>query len=67
MIAILAGTKVDHIVQQLLKISNSLRDKVNDITLDTATLMKVIAKKCFFKIIQVTGRFHVQKLALEAL
>ena len=29
--------------------------------------MKLIAKKCFTKAIQVTDRFHVQKLALEAL
>lgn len=29
--------------------------------------MKTIAKKCFPKAIQVTDRFHVQKLALEAL
>ena len=29
--------------------------------------MKMIARKCFTKAIQVTDRFHVQKLALEAL
>ena len=29
--------------------------------------MKTIAKKCFPKAVQVTDRFHVQKLALEAL
>ena len=29
--------------------------------------MKLIAKKCFPKAIQVTDRFHVQKLASEAL
>ncbi|GAL65847.1 ISAon1 family transposase [Jejuia pallidilutea] len=29
--------------------------------------MKLIAKKCFPKAIQVTDRFHVQKLAIEAL
>lgn len=29
--------------------------------------MKTIAKKCFPKAIQVTDRFHVQKLAIEAL
>lgn len=32
-----------------------------------ANSMKTIAKKCFPKAIQVTDRFHVQKLALEAL
>lgn len=29
--------------------------------------MKLIARKCFSKTIQVTDRFQVQKLALEAL
>ena len=32
-----------------------------------ANSMKIIAEKCFPKAIQVTDRFHVQKLALEAL
>jgi len=66
-VAILAGTKVEPIIEQLLKISKSLRDKVKEITLDMANSMKMIAKKCFPKAIQVTDRFHVQKLALEAL
>lgn len=66
-VAILAGTKVEPILKQLLKIPKSLRDKVKEITLDMANSMKVIAKKCFPKAIQVTDRFHVQKLALEAL
>jgi transposase len=40
---------------------------VKEITLDMANSMKTIAKTCFPKAIQVTDRFHVQKLALEAL
>ena len=66
-VAILAGTKVEPIVEQLLKIPKPLRDKVKEITLDMANSMKMIAKKCFPKAVQVTDRFHVQKLALEAL
>ncbi len=66
-VAILSGTKVEPIVEQLLKIPKSLRDKVKEITLDMANSMKMIAKRCFCKAIQVTDRFHVQKLALEAL
>lgn len=66
-VAILSGTKVEPIITQLLKIPKSLRDKVKEITLDMANSMKMIAKKCFPKAIQVTDRFHVQKLALEAL
>ncbi len=66
-VAILAGTKVEPIIEQLLKIPLTLRIKVTEITLDMAPAMKYIAKKCFPKAIQVTDRFHVQKLAIEAL
>jgi len=66
-VAILSGTKAEPIIEQLLKIPKSLRDKVKEITLDMAHSMKMIVKKCFPKATQVTDRFHVQKLALEAL
>ena len=66
-VAILSGTKAEPIIKQLLKIPKSLRDKVKEITLDMAHSMKMIVKKCFPKATQVTDRFHVQKLALEAL
>ncbi len=66
-VAILAGTKVEPIIEQLLKIPRTKRNKVKEITLDMANSMKLIARKCFPKAIQVTDRFHVQKLALEAL
>jgi transposase len=32
-----------------------------------ANSMKLISKRCFLKAVQVTDRFHVQKLALEGL
>ena len=50
----------------MLKIPKSLRDKVKEITLDMAHSMKIIVKKCFPKATQVTDRFHVQKLAMDA-
>lgn len=37
------------------------------ITLDMTNFMKLISKRCFSKAIQITERFHVQKLALETL
>lgn len=67
LVAILAGTKAEPIIQQLLKIPSSIREKVKEITLDMASSMKLIAKTCFRKALQVTDRFHVQKLAIEAL
>jgi transposase len=66
-VAIISGTKADVVIQVLNKMPKEQRDKVKEITLDMANSMKLIATKCFTKAIQVTDRFHVQKLALEAL
>ncbi|MCK0148238.1 transposase [Arenibacter sp. F26102] len=66
-VAIFSGTKVEPIMEQLMKMPAKKRATVKEITLDMANSMKTIAKKCFPKAIQVTDRFHVQKLAQEAL
>ena len=66
-VAIFSGTKVEPIIEKLLTISIKLRRKVKEITLDMANSMKNIAAKCFPEAVQVTDRFHVQKLANEAL
>jgi len=66
-IAIIAGTKTEEVIKHLSKIDKNKSLLVKEITLDMANSMKLIAKKCFPKAIQVTDRFHVQKLALEAL
>ena len=65
--AIHSETKIDPIIEQLLKIPKSKRNKVKEITLNIANSMKFITKKCFPKSKQVTDRFHVQKLAIETL
>ena len=62
--AIVAGTKTEQVIEQVSKIDPKKRQAVIEITLDMANSMKLIAKKCFPKAIQVTDRFHVQKLAL---
>ncbi|WP_262912558.1 transposase [Chryseobacterium sp. MEBOG06] len=66
-VAIIKGTQSDFVIAHLLKISRRLRMKVKEITLDMAGSMKRIAKRCFPNAVQVIDRFHVQKLALEAL
>ena len=66
-IAIIAGTKAELVIDKLLKICSSKRNKVKEITLDMANSMKMIVRRCFPKATQVTDRFHVQKLALDAL
>ena len=65
-VAIIAGTKSEVVINHLQKIDFKKRNQVTEITLDMANSMKLIAKKSFPKAKQVTDRFHVQKLALEA-
>jgi transposase len=65
-VAIVAGTKSETVINHLQRISSYKRNQVVEITLDMANSMKLIARKVFPKAKQVTDRFHVQKLALEA-
>lgn len=66
-VAIVAGTKADNVIEVLQKIPERQRKKVIEITLDMAGNMELIAKRCFRLAVRVTDRFHVQKLATEAL
>lgn len=66
-VAIVEGTKAVDVTKILLQIPSNLRRKVKEITLDMAPNMKVIANTCFTRATQVVDRFHVQKLALEAM
>jgi transposase len=65
-IAIVKGTKANDVIQILTKIPIEIRCKVQEITVDMAGNMNLIAKRCFPKTQIVTDRFHVQKLASEA-
>ena len=67
LVAIVAGTKADQVIEHISKIDYKKRFSVKEISLDMANSMKLISKRCFPRAIQVTDRFHVQKLALEAL
>lgn len=65
--AIVAGTKAETVISILHQIPERDRKKVAEITLDMAGNMELIAKRCFPLAVRVTDRFHVQKLATEAL
>ena len=65
-VAIIKGTKSDEVIDKILKINRNLRLKVKEITLDMAGSMKLISKQCFPNAVKVIDRFHVQKLAIEA-
>lgn len=66
-VAILKGTKSENIIPLIQKISQRLRNKVQEITLDLACNMGLIATRCFPNAVQVIDRFHVQQLATQAL
>lgn len=65
-VAIVAGTSSEKVMEILQKLPLRLRNKVEEITLDMAGSMNIIAKCCFPNAVLVTDRFHVQKLAIEA-
>ena len=65
-IATIKGTDVKTVISILLKLSRRKRFQVRGITLDMAPNMEQIARICFPAARRVTNRFHVQKLAYEA-
>lgn len=65
-IAIIEGTDAETVSKVLLKLSRRRRFQVREITLDMAPNMAKIAKVCFPAAKQVIDRFHVQKLAYDA-
>ena len=61
------GTKAEAVITILHKIPLKQRKKVKEVTLDMAGNMGLIVKKSFPNATLVIDRFHVQKLALDAL
>ena len=66
-IAIIKGTDVRTVTSVLLRLSRRRRFQVREITMDMAPNMEQIARICFPAARRVIDRFHVQKLAYEAL
>jgi len=61
------GTKAETVIKILHKIPLKQRKKVKEVTLDMAGNMGLIIRKSFPEATLVIDRFHVQKLALDAL
>ena len=66
-VAMVAGTKAETVFVILEKTPLKLRNSITEITLDMAANMGIIAKKYFSNAVRLMHRFHVKKLALEAL
>ena len=66
LVAIIAGTKSEKVWEVLDKIDEREREKVNEVTLDLSDSMRKIVRHCFPKAKRVIDRFHIQKLACDA-
>lgn len=66
-VVMVKGTKAEAVIKILHKIPLKQRKKVKEVTLDMAGNMGLIVKKSFPSATLVIDRFHVQKLALDAL
>ncbi len=67
-IAIVEGVSSEDVIQVLEdNISQDKLEQVEEVTLDMSDSMRKIVRRCFPKAIRVIDRFHVQKLALDAL
>ena len=67
LVAIVEGTSSEKVIQVLEKIPQEKRDLVEEVTLDMAESMRKIVRCSFPNAIRVIDRFHVQKLAYDAL
>lgn len=67
LIAMIKGTSSETVISIINKIPRGIRKKVKEVTLDMAGSMNLIVEKCFPNAIRVIDRFHVQKLAYDAL
>jgi transposase len=66
-VAIVEGTASENIIEVIEKIPFEKREKVKEVTLDLSNAMRKIVRNCFPKANMVIDRFHVQKLAYDAL
>ena len=66
MVAMVKGTQAEKVIEVLLRLPERLRKRVQEATLNMAAGMNLIVKRCFPYAHRVIDRFHVQRLADEA-
>lgn len=67
LVAIIKGVRSEDIIKQIREqIPEKLRKQVKEVSVDMANSMNLIVRRCFSKAQIVIDRFHVQKLASEA-
>ena len=65
-LATVKGTKAEDIIAVLERIPLATRNKVKEVTMDMAPNMAKAIRRCFRNARRVIDRFHVQKLAYDA-
>lgn len=65
-VAMLKGTQAEQIMSVLERIPLRKRNKVKEVTMDMAANMIKAIRRCFINAQRVIDRFHVQKLAYDA-
>ena len=64
--AIISGTKVEDVVSALMLVPEMVRKQVGVITMDFSSGMAAIAEEAFPWAYRVLDRFHMQKMAIDA-
>ena len=65
-VAMVKGTKAENVISALEHIDEQRRGMVREVTMDLSDSMRKIVRLSFPNATRVIDRFHVQKLALEA-
>ena len=66
LVAVVAGTKSEDVIAVLQRIDERQRHAVTEVTLDLSDSMRKIVRTAFPKADRVIDRFHIQKLACDA-
>ncbi len=66
LVAVVKGVKSEDLIKALRLIPQDLRDKVEEVTLDLSDSMRKTVRACFPRAMRVIDRFHIQKLACDA-
>lgn len=66
LVAVVSGTKSEEVIQVLGQIDEEERMKVTEVTLDLSDSMRKIVSVAFPKAKRVIDRFHIQKMACDA-
>ena len=65
-VAIVKGTKADDVIAVVEQIPEEALQMVQEVTLHLSESMRKIVRRCFTSAIRVIDRFHIQKLACDA-